>query len=188
MAQRNVEGSHTWGGRPATVGLCKYDITFYKIPGRPCRLHTHAFWRSHGEVSWAHHVASMIIFTSPFLCVGADPQSILDNPCKEMIQSVPATWDETIVLPQSKIGELVLCARRKDATWFLAAMNGKNETKNISVNLSFLKGNYILSSLNDAMDKQAGVILKQQKVNGHTIIKLKLNAAGGHAGRFTKTL
>ena len=46
-----------------------------------------------GEVSWAHHIASMVIFTSPFLCVGADPQSMLDNPCKEMIQSIPSTWD-----------------------------------------------------------------------------------------------
>ncbi len=57
-----------------------------------------------GEVSWAHHIASMIVFTSLFLCLGADPQSMLDNPCKQMIQSIPTVWDETIVMPQSKIG------------------------------------------------------------------------------------
>ncbi|MEP6675453.1 MAG: glycoside hydrolase family 97 catalytic domain-containing protein [Ferruginibacter sp.] len=139
-----------------------------------------------GEVSWAHHVASMIVFTSPFLCVGVDPQSILDNPCKEMIQSIPTTWDETIVLPQSKIGELVLFARRKGTTWFIAAMNGINETKIISVDLSFLIGKYMLSSIKDDNNKQANALLEKTKVSGNSKITIVLNAAGGYAGRFEK--
>ncbi len=139
-----------------------------------------------GEVSWAHHVASMIVFTSPFLCVGADPQSILDNPCKEMIQSIPPVWDETIVLPQSKIGELVLYARRKGTTWFLAAMNGINKPKSINVDLSFLKGSYTLSSVNDDKDKQANALLENSSVTVNSNITITLNANGGYVGRFEK--
>jgi len=136
-----------------------------------------------GESSWAHQVASMVIFTSPFLCLGADPKTILNNPCKSIIQSIPPTWDETIVLPQSKIGELVLFARRKGTSWFIAAMNGVNETKTIAVDLSFLKGNYILSSVKDDKEKQANTILGDEKINSKTTLTITLNANGGYMGR-----
>ncbi|MGB3005284.1 MAG: glycoside hydrolase family 97 catalytic domain-containing protein [Chitinophagaceae bacterium] len=139
-----------------------------------------------GEVSWAHHVASMIVFTSPFLCVGADPQSILDNPCKEMIQSIPPDWDETIVLPQSKIGELVLYARRKGTTWFLSAMSNFKLPMTIEVNLSFLKGIYVLSSVNDDAGKQNNTLLRTMNVNNKSALKIMLNANGGYAGRLEK--
>jgi len=140
-----------------------------------------------GEVSWAHHIASMIVFTSPFLCLGADPQSILDNPCKEMIQSIPTTWDETIVLPQSKIGDLVLYARRKENTWFLAAMSSNTEARTIEVDCSFLnKGSYELSAVMDDAVKQNNALLETIKLAGKSIITIKLNANGGYAGRFDK--
>jgi alpha-glucosidase len=139
-----------------------------------------------GEVSWAHHVASMVIFTSPFLCVGADPQSILDNPCREMIQSIPPVWDETIVLPQSKIGELVLYLRRKGTTWFLAAMSSSNEQKTIEADLSFLKSNYRFSSVMDDKDKQANALPENGIILANSKFSITLNANGGYVGRFEK--
>ena len=138
-----------------------------------------------GEVSWAHHVASMIVFTSPFLCMGADPKSIVDNPCKEMIQSIPPVWDETIVLPQSKIGELVLFARRKGTDWFIAAMNGTNEIKTVNVNLSFLKkSSYTCYVVADDKDKQANAIISNKTVTPGSGFSISLNAAGGFVARF----
>lgn len=141
-----------------------------------------------GEISWAHHIASMVVFTSPFLCLGADPQSIIDNPCKSMIQSIPPVWDETIVLPQSKIGELVLYARRKGTTWFLAAMSSNRSSVNIPINLSsFLKkGNYTISSIKDDANKQANAILEKSTITATNSINITLNANGGFVGRFDK--
>ena len=140
-----------------------------------------------GEVSWAHHVASLVVYTSPFLCVGADPQSILDNPSKEMIQSVPPIWDETIVLPPSKIGDLTLYARRNGTTWFVAAMNGVHEPKTVNVNLSFLKkGNYKLSLMKDDKDKQANAIFENAAVTSKSPLTITLNGEGGFVGRFEK--
>ncbi|PYU57488.1 MAG: hypothetical protein DMG56_22280 [Acidobacteria bacterium] len=49
----------------------------------------------------------------------------------------PPVWDETIVLPDSAIGELAAYARRKGNTWFLAVMCGP-QAKTIHVPLSFL--------------------------------------------------
>ncbi|HXI62394.1 MAG TPA: glycoside hydrolase family 97 catalytic domain-containing protein, partial [Pyrinomonadaceae bacterium] len=56
------------------------------------------------ETSWAHQIASAIVFTSPLMIYGAHPQHILDNPAAELIKTIPSVWDETIVLPQSEIG------------------------------------------------------------------------------------
>ena len=128
----------------------------------------------------------MIVFTSPFLCVGADPQSMLDNPTKPMIQSIPPVWDETIVLPQSKIGELVLYARRKGTTWFIGVMNGLNETKTVTLDLSFLKGKYTLYAVKDDKNKQNNALLQEEKISGKAAITISLNANGGYAARLEK--
>jgi alpha-glucosidase len=138
-----------------------------------------------GEVSWAHHIASMVVFTSPFLCIGADPQSVIDNPFKEMITGIPPVWDETIVLPQSKIGDLVLYARRKGSTWYLAAMSGSKEPKTITVPLNFLKkgASYQLSAVKDDRDKQANAIPESSKVSASSSLTLNLNATGGYVSK-----
>ncbi len=140
-----------------------------------------------GEVSWAHQMATMVVFTSPFLCVGADPQSILDNPFKELIKSVPPVWDETVVLPESKIGELVLFARRKNNTWFLAAMNGTHQPVTISVKTSFLaKGNWVLTAIKDDPEKQAGGLPVTESRVQESALTITLNSEGGFMGRFDK--
>lgn len=140
-----------------------------------------------GEVSWAHHIASMAVFTSPLLCLGADPQTIIDNPFKEIITSIPATWDETIVLPQSKIGKLALYARRKDTIWFVAAMNGIHEQQIFDLNLNFLgNGNYKLQAIKDDTEKQASGKTLQMEVSSKSKINIVLNPEGGFLGRFEK--
>ena len=55
---------------------------------------------------------------------GAHPQHILDNPAAELIKTIPSVWDETIVLPQSEIGEVAAFARRRGDVWFVGVMNG----------------------------------------------------------------
>ena len=178
-AVRGMENRPPWASSNTILPLTRY------LAGHADYTPVH-FGDRMGEVSWAHHVASMIIFTSPFLCVGADPQSILDNPCKEIIQSIPPVWDETIVLPQSKIGELALYARRKGQDWFIAAMSSSKPQK-IIINCSFLKGNYLLSSVSDDSDKQNNTLLQKVNVNGKSTLTIMLNSNGGYAGKFIKT-
>lgn len=50
---------------------------------------------------------------------------------------MPSEWDETIVLPQSEIGEVAAFARRKGDSWYLAVLNG-NDERTIQFPLSFL--------------------------------------------------
>ncbi len=176
-AIRGLENQSPWAPGNTTLPFTRY------LAG-PADFTPVHFGNRIGEVSWAQHIASMIVFTSPLMCLGADPQSILDNPCKLIIQSIPPTWDETIVLPQSKIGELVLYARRKGTTWFIAGMNGLGEVKKIDLNLSFLKkGSYTVSTINDDPNKQANAVLLNQKQREHQSINIVMNAFGGYVAK-----
>lgn len=38
------------------------------------------------ETSWCHQVATAVIFTSPFLCYGVDPEQLLANPACDMVK------------------------------------------------------------------------------------------------------
>jgi alpha-glucosidase len=89
------------------------------------------------ETSWAHQIATAAVFTSPLMIYGAHPKTILENPAVEMIKSIPSTWDETIVLLVSEIGEIAAFARRKGNAWFLAILNGPSATT-VKIPLSFL--------------------------------------------------
>ena len=179
-AIRGLENHSPWAPSNAILPFTRY------LAG-PADFTPVNFGNRLGEVSWSHQVATMVIFTSPLLCLGADPQGILDNPAKEIIKSIPSTWEETIVLPQSKIGVQVLYARRKGDTWFLAALNGEHQQKSIMVNLSFLKkGAYKLSAMEDVQDKQATAIIENIKLSSLSPYTINLNPEGGFVGRFDR--
>jgi alpha-glucosidase len=81
-----------------------------------------------GPTTWTHQLATAILLSAPILCIAEDPEFLLKNPdatpVLPIIRRLPAVWDETIVLPVSRIGGLAALARRSGRTWFLAAING----------------------------------------------------------------
>ncbi len=138
------------------------------------------------ETTWPHQIASAAIFTSPFLCYGANPEAILKNPARNMIESIPAVWDETVVLPQSEIGEVAAFARRYGNTWFVAIMNG-HEARELKVNLTFLdKGKYNASMVADNLEKNQDVILQDAVVDNKKELVIKMSKGGGFIARFSK--
>lgn len=139
-----------------------------------------------GETTWAHQVASAVVFTSPLLVYGADPKSMLENPFVDLIKSIPSTWDETIVLSQSAIGELTLFARRKGDTWFIAAMNGTT-ARQVKIKLSFLsKGKYKAIIAKDEKTDQHTAIKEQLILSNNKYLTVNLNAAGGYIAQLSK--
>jgi len=179
-AIRGLENQPPWAPGNSTLPFTR----FLAGPADYTPVH---FGSRLGDVTWAHMVATMVIFTSPLMCLGADPQSILDNPCKEMIKSIPPTWDETIVLPESKIGELAVFARRQGNTWFLAGVNGLKESKTLKVELTFLKkGRYELSVIKDSPETQRKVLLENKQLTEKETIDLTMNGGGGFVIKIDK--
>jgi alpha-glucosidase len=138
------------------------------------------------DTTWTHQIASLAVFASPLLTVVAHPQKILDHPAVDVIKSIPAAWDETIVLPGSEIGELAVFARRTGDKWFLAVMCGP-QAKTIKVPLSFLgDGRYKASLVRDDKENDAAVVLEDRTVRRDDTLKIEMVNGGGFVGRFTK--
>jgi alpha-glucosidase len=137
------------------------------------------------ETSWAHQIATAAVFTSPVLVLGGHPQSLLDNPAIEMIKSLPSTWDETIVLPSSEIGELAAVARRQGTTWFVAVLNGP-VARTLRIDLGFLgKGGHDAVVVRDRSDDAAAVVVEHARAAAGAPLTIDLRAAGGFIARLT---
>jgi alpha-glucosidase len=138
------------------------------------------------DSSVAHQIASLAVFASPLLTIAANPESILASPAADVIRSVPSTWDETRVLAGSEIGELVLFARRRGDSWFLAVMNGP-DARTITVPLSFLSGGRYQGTLvRDAAPDGSTVRIDTTVQTRTDTMVFELRAGGGFLGRFTR--
>ncbi|MGI4834583.1 MAG: glycoside hydrolase family 97 catalytic domain-containing protein [Janthinobacterium lividum] len=176
---RGLENETVWPAHNTTLPFTRY------LAGHGD--YTPLTFRPIGQgTTLAHQVATLATFTSPFLCVAANPEELLTSPARELITSIPTVWDETIVLPQSEIGALSLLARRRGTTWYLTALNGA-ASRQLPVSLAFLgKGPYQALTLADSPDLPAKGTIKRTTVTSQTSLTLALQAGGGYLGIFRK--
>jgi alpha-glucosidase len=137
------------------------------------------------ETSFAHQIATAVVFTSPLLVFGGNPKSFVESPAADILKHIPATWDETIVLPPSAIGEVAVFARRKGRDWFVAGLNGAG-TRTVTVNPSFL-GNekYTATVARDDPANPAAVKVETVPVTAASPLTFELREGGGFVARLT---
>jgi alpha-glucosidase len=132
-----------------------------------------------------HQAATAAIYAAPVITYAATPAHILENPCVEMIKSIPSVWDETIVLAPSEIGESAIYAQRKGNTWFLSAINGL-QSRDINIQLSFLgSGTYKSLILKDNPQNQDDVQITNATSSQKDVLNINLIPGGGFIARFT---
>ena len=120
------------------------------------------------------------------LTIAAHPQSILDSPALDVIKSIRAVWDETRVLPDSRIGELSIFARRSGEMWMLALMSARLATT-IRVPLAFLgEGAYRATYVRDDKLRPDAVTVESAAATRGETLSIDLAAGGGFVGRFTR--
>jgi alpha-glucosidase len=120
------------------------------------------------------------------LTIAAHPQSVLDNPALDVVKSIKAVWDETIVLPESEIGELSIFARRSGNMWILAVMSA-GPARTIQVPLSFLgDGRYKATLIRDSHDKPDAVVVEDTTFRRHDTLTIDLADGGGFVARFIR--
>ncbi len=139
-----------------------------------------------GGSSWARELAQAVVYTSPFLCYGGSPENYLQNPAVDVLKSIPSTWDETIVLPDSEIGRTAAFARRKGNDWFIGVVNG-NDARPLKVNLGFLgAGRYNAVLLGDDTTRNDAWKREEHIATNKDTLTLDLRREGGFVARFTK--
>jgi alpha-glucosidase len=132
--------------------------------------------------TWAHEVAQAIVFTSPFLSFGGHPRDFVANPARDILMALPATWDETRILPGSEPGKIVAEARRKGSEWFVAVMNGGDATR-LTLSLDFIgSGRWQSSQLFDAKGRSDAWHREDIEVTRTGSIALDLAPRGGFVG------
>jgi alpha-glucosidase len=128
------------------------------------------------------HMLAMYVVLESYLGMVCDyPAAYEGQPGFEFLKIVPTTWDETKV-PDAKVGEYVIIARRKNNEWFVGAINNKT-ARQISVALNFLgDGDWIADIYTDAQDvsKNPNHLNRQsQMVNKTDNLSINLAAGGG---------
>ncbi len=136
--------------------------------------------------TWAHELAQMVIFTSPFLCTGGHPRDYVANPARDVLSAVPAVWDETRVLNGSEPGRIVAEARRSGNEWFVAVING-GEATSLEIPLGFLgKGKWNAIRLYDSKDKPDAWDRQDTSITNGEHLQLNLSPRGGFVAWFRK--
>ena len=90
--------------------------------------------------SHAHELALTVLFESGLQHLADRPESFLAQPkaVQDFLSQLPAAWDETRFV-SGYPGESCVLARRSGNTWYVAGINGTDETKTLSVPLPFIK-------------------------------------------------
>jgi hypothetical protein len=88
----------------------------------------------------AHELAASIIFTSGIIHYADKPEFFESLPAEalQVFRDAPARWDETKCLI-AEPGQLAVFARRSGKSWFIAGVNGTNESLPVNLDLSAFK-------------------------------------------------
>jgi alpha-glucosidase len=187
MTREAIKGSES--SRVMAWGPHNTTWPFTRLLAGHAELTPILFGTRRRETSWSHQIATAAVLTAPLLTYAANPKQLLENPAADIIKSIPATWDQTIVLPPSEIGDLALFARRDGQKWFVAALNNEL-VKELKVATPFLeKGRkYQLAIVKDEIGVTAPadkVIVENGTFTGGETLAVSVRGGGGFVARLT---
>ncbi len=147
-----------------------------------------------GATTYAHQLATAVVFTSPMQVISEDPKVLLEDPdvkpCLDVLMALPTVWDETIVLDPSSIGELALFARRKGHTWYVAGINGTSQPMALhNIHMSFLDAEKSYQKVVLTDDGERRLVREESVVLGsNEVWNEQMLTHGGIVAVFTKNL
>lgn len=126
-------------------------------------------------------MATAIIATTSFLCWPDHPDDYRVSPFLGLVQALPLVWDQTIVLPDSRIGQRVAFARRAGHAWYVGVLNTTREPVDWETPVSFLgSGVYLATLYQDAAPQPTGVATETGRVlRNSDRLKARLAPGGG---------
>lgn len=129
-----------------------------------------------------HQAAMFIVYESPIQLFSGNPsQGSLEPEFMEMIGSIPTVWDETII-PDGKVGEYIVTARKKDNDWYIGGMSNW-EGRTVELDLSFLRdGDFNVLLAQDGINADrypSDYTLTKRTVNKSSRLRIKMAKGGG---------
>ncbi|WP_443938968.1 glycoside hydrolase family 97 catalytic domain-containing protein [Pedobacter sp. MW01-1-1] len=96
------------------------------------------------KTSSAFELALPIIFQSGVQHLAETPEGMHHVPdyVKQLLEKIPTTWDDTKFI-DGYPGKYTVLARQTGKKWYIAGINGENQTKDFNLDLSTYKGKKI---------------------------------------------
>ncbi len=106
--------------------------------------------------SHAHELALTVLFESGLQHLADRPESFLAQPqaVQDFLGRLPAAWDETRYV-SGYPGQSSVLARRSGSRWFVAGINGTDESQTLKCDLSFIGANRKASLFADSGNADA---------------------------------
>lgn len=136
----------------------------------------------------AHQLAMFIVYESPLqLFCGNPSDAWKEKDFMKFLASFPTTWDETII-PDARLGDYCIVARRKGSEWFIAAM-GDWTARELEVNLSFLgNGEFDATIVSDGINAEkypADYKLSNLRISKEDTLRIQMAPGGGYVAHLT---
>ena len=142
------------------------SVAFTRLLAGPMDYHLGGFravakadYKPHNEApnvlgTRCHMLAMYVCYDNPQPMVADYPEAYAGQPGFDFIKLVPTWWDETRVLA-AEFGRLLVTARRKGKTWYIAAL-AAGSPRHVVLPLGFLGGgDYSVQSWSDAIEEGA---------------------------------
>lgn len=126
----------------------------------------------------AFQLATGVLFQNPVQMFALTPNNLEEVPGYELdfMRNLPTTWDDTKYIAGYP-GEFAVIARKKGETWYVAGVNGEDQPRKISIDLSEFTtkktGILIMDEGRDLSSKQKEVSI----TNG--VIEVEMSGLGG---------
>lgn len=134
--------------------------------------------------TWPHMIAQGLTTLSPLECFYDHWKFYDQSPAADLFREIPVVWDETRVLPCTKVGGTVAIARRSGKTWWVGVVNGPEAAK-VEIALDFLKVKAKATLLRDAKE-DAAFDRQETELAPADKLTLELRKGGGFVGVFTQ--
>lgn len=138
-----------------------------------------------GDVLPVQQLACAYLIGSPLTTLAENPFYLLREerlrPALDFLRELPVCWDETVVLPQSRLGALAAFARRDGRTWYLAVAAVGEVRERLP--LDFLgAGGYSMTLLEE--DGCGGFRRTERAVGAGDTLAVAIPCGGGVVARF----
>jgi hypothetical protein len=146
------------------------------------------------NATWAHEVASTVLFTNPYLQISEKPENmapggIYHSLLGSLVEHVPTVWKRSWVLPQSQIGGRLAGVVREseNGEWWIAVEATPGAAITTRIPLSFLpQGKEYDADVYADKTVAASMSRTISKVSSATTLEPTLQSGGGYLVRVTE--
>ncbi|MGH2646790.1 MAG: glycoside hydrolase family 97 catalytic domain-containing protein, partial [Ginsengibacter sp.] len=140
------------------------------------------------QTTRCQQLAMFIVYDDPLPIFSGNPsQGYLEPGFMDLLGSIPAAWDTTIIL-DAKVGEYIITARRKGNDWFIGGICAN--AKDVTINFSFLaNGNYNVTICKDGINADRNAmdyLIEEKTVTANDSLQIHLAPDGGFLVRVKK--